>query len=216
MADTYSANLKLATPAAGDPNWNNELDRNRAILDGQNGIGDLAVTTHEQPSSSLLIDIAAGLFRAADGTVATYAGALGVAVTASTTTSVYLTGAGVLTMATTGFPALPALYVPLAVVVSGVSAITSVSDARVAYAVIGTSSLAPAGGTLADGAYIAVGTGTGTKIGTAVTQKLGFFGHAPVAQPAMGVASAGATYGANEQTMLGAVYAAVRALGLGS
>jgi hypothetical protein len=38
--------------------------------------------------------------------------------------------------------------------------------------------------TLADAANIAVGTGTGTKIGTATTQKLGFFDATPVAQAA--------------------------------
>jgi len=40
-----------------------------------------------------------------------------------------------------------------------------------------------AGGTLDDGANVAVGTGTGTKIGTAVSQKLGFWGATPVVQP---------------------------------
>jgi len=40
-----------------------------------------------------------------------------------------------------------------------------------------------AGGTLDDGANVAVGIGTGTKIGTAVSQKLGFWGTTPVAQP---------------------------------
>lgn len=36
--------------------------------------------------------------------------------------------------------------------------------------------------TIGDGANINTGTTTGTKIGTATTQKIGFFGHAPVAQ----------------------------------
>jgi hypothetical protein len=40
-----------------------------------------------------------------------------------------------------------------------------------------------AGGTLDDGANAAVGTGTGTKIGTAVSQKLGFWGATPLVQP---------------------------------
>ena len=38
--------------------------------------------------------------------------------------------------------------------------------------------------TLADAANIAAGTTTGTQIGTATTQKLGFWGKAPVVQPA--------------------------------
>lgn len=37
--------------------------------------------------------------------------------------------------------------------------------------------------TLADGSDIAVGSTTGTKIGTAATQKLGFFGATPVVRP---------------------------------
>jgi hypothetical protein len=40
-----------------------------------------------------------------------------------------------------------------------------------------------AGGTLDDGANVAVGAGTGTKIGTAVSQKLGFWGATPIVQP---------------------------------
>ncbi len=63
---------------------------------------------------------------------------------------------------------------------------------------------------------ITLGTATGTQIGTAATQKLGFFGKTPAVQPTMGAATAGTTYTTNEQTMLQAVYNAVRALGLGS
>jgi len=43
---------------------------------------------------------------------------------------------------------------------------------------------------------------------------LGFFGTTPISQPAGGAATAGGTYTATEQTMLQAVYDAVRALGL--
>jgi hypothetical protein len=60
------------------------------------------------------------------------------------------------------------------------------------------------------------GTVTGTQIGTAGTQKLAFYGKTPVVQPTMGAATAGTSYTSNEQTTLNAVYAAVRALGLGS
>ncbi len=40
-----------------------------------------------------------------------------------------------------------------------------------------------AGGTMDDAANVALGTTTGTKIGTAITQKLGFWNKAPVVQP---------------------------------
>lgn len=46
-----------------------------------------------------------------------------------------------------------------------------------------TEKLALAGGTMTDGANVAVGSTTGTKIGTATTQKLGFFGATPIVQP---------------------------------
>jgi hypothetical protein len=61
--------------------------------------------------------------------------------------------------------------------------------ANSAYITVGTLSsanlghLTVAGGTLSDGSNIAVGTTTGTKIGTATTQKLGFFNATPVVQP---------------------------------
>src|SRR5262249_58645768 len=73
-----------------------------------------------------------------------------------------------------------------------------------------------AAGSIADGVNLTLGTATGTQIGTAVGQKLGFYGKTPIVQPTMGAAAAGTTYGSNEQTMLQAVYNAVRSLGLGS
>jgi hypothetical protein len=61
--------------------------------------------------------------------------------------------------------------------------------ANSAYINVGTLSaanlghLTVAGGTLSEGSNLAVGTTTGTKIGTATTQKLGFFNATPVVQP---------------------------------
>ena len=161
MADSYSANLKLATPAVGDPNWNVELDRNRQILDAQNAIGDLAVTTHEQPSASLAVDISAGLFVNAAGTVTSYGGVTGVLVAAGATTYFYLTASGTLAQSTTGFPASPTVYVPLATVLAGGSSITSITDGRVPFSVVG---IAPGGGggggmTGLSGDVVANGTG---------------------------------------------------------
>lgn len=57
--------------------------------------------------------------------------------------------------------------------------------------------------TWVDGGDVALGTSTGTKIGTAVTQKLGFFNATPVVQPAAaGQADQGTmtTVGANTGT----------------
>lgn len=58
------------------------------------------------------------------------------------------------------------------------------TDVQTAINELDTEKLALAGGTLTDGANIGVGSTTGTKIGTATTQKLGFFNATPVVQPA--------------------------------
>jgi hypothetical protein len=64
---------------------------------------------------------------------------------------------------------------------------------------------------LADASDIAVGTTTGTKIGTATTQKLGFYNKTPVVQP---TAVADATDAATAITQLNALLARMRDLGL--
>jgi hypothetical protein len=64
---------------------------------------------------------------------------------------------------------------------------------------------------LADAGDITVGTTTGTKIGTATTQKLGFYNATPVVQPA---AVADATDAATVITQLNDLLAKLRTLGL--
>ena len=71
-------------------------------------------------------------------------------------------------------------------------------------------------GPFVDGVNWTFGTTTGTQIGTATIQKIGFFGATPVVQPTMGASTVGATYTSHEQGMLQATYNAIRALGLGS
>jgi hypothetical protein len=70
--------------------------------------------------------------------------------------------------------------------------------------------------TMADGKNIIVGSTTGTKIGTATTQKLAFYGAAPIVQQinTAGAVTAGATYTASEQKMLTDAYTCLRNLGL--
>jgi hypothetical protein len=206
----------MAMPAAGDRTWNVPVNANAQLLDAINAIGDLAVTTTEVPSASLNIKVATGIFASQANALTTYAGALSTAMTASTTNYIYLTNAGALTVNTTGFPSNPTLYVPLATVLAGPTTIVSITDQRCCFNVVGNGYLPLSGGTLQDGANIALGSTTGTQIGTSTSQKLAFFGKTPTTQPAMGAATAGATYTSAEQAMLNAVYAAVRALGLGS
>ena len=123
--------------------------------------------------------------------------------TASTTKYLYLdlTNSGVLVVNTSGFPATA--HVRLATVVAGTSSITSIADARIAFCVVGS---------VDDGVNLTFGTVTGT----AANQKLGFFGKTPIVQPTLRAATAGASYSTNEQTMLNAVYTAIRALVLGN
>ncbi|MDE2101004.1 MAG: hypothetical protein KGL39_27405 [Patescibacteria group bacterium] len=215
MSTTYTTNLKLQEPADGDTQWGDTLNATISLLDAQNAIGDMAVTLHETPSASLDVDVSSGAYVKTDGTIGSYAGAVSVAVTTAATNYLYLDSTGALQQNTTGFPTNAAVY-PLATVVAGASTITSITDSRVVFTAVGSPSLPLAGGTLTDGANIALGSTTGTKLGTASTQKLGFFGATPVVQPTVGAATAGSSYTATEQAMLQAVYDAVRTLGLGS
>lgn len=207
MSTTYTPNVKLGQPAIGDIGWSTPVNANCTTLDDLAPIGGLAVTLHELPSTSLAVTIAAGNYVQQDGTIATYAGTSSQTVTASTTNYLYLdlTAGGVLTSNTTSFPTTA--HVRLAKVIAGASTITSISDQRVAYSVLGS---------FLDGVNFTFGTSTGTQIGSGVMQKIGFFGATPIVQPTLGSATAGSTYTIQEQGMLQAVYNAVRALGLGS
>ena len=173
MSTTYTANVKLGQPALGDTGWSTPLNANCSTLDALNPVGDLAVTTAEVPSASLNVAVANGVVLAQDGTTVTYAGAATQAITASTTKVLYLDGTAswALTVAAS-LPSTP--HVKLATVVAGASTITSVTDNRQCFNVAGT---------IADGVNLTFGTLTGTKIGTATTQKLGFFNATPIVQP---------------------------------
>jgi hypothetical protein len=170
MSTSYTANLKLAKPGPGDRGWATLRDGNVDKLDALSPVGGLCVTANEVPSVTLLARVAAGKFQKADGT-------------AGQTSVLYLDGSGNLTSGT-AYPATS--HIRLGTVVAGSTSITSVSDDRVVCVVLGTDSqpfLPLAGGTLADGASVVVGTGTGTMIATASAQKLGFWGATPIARP---------------------------------
>jgi hypothetical protein len=174
MSNTYTGQIKLAKPASGDRTWNVPVNANCDTLDALNPVGDLAVTTHEQPSSSLLVDIAAGGFIDQSGTVQTYAGVSGQAIATGTTKTLYLDGTAswALVVSATSYPSTP--HIRLATVVAGASTITSIADNRQCF---------PVAGSMAEGANLTLGTSTGTKIGTATTQKLGLWNATPIVQP---------------------------------
>jgi phage-related tail protein len=207
LSNSYTPNIQLAMPAIGDTGWAVPVNGNCTILDSVAAVGALAITTTEVPSASLNIHVAAGMYEKQDGSVVTFAGVVSEPVTASTSSYVYLdlTNSGNLAIATSGWPTTA--HVRLALVVAGSATIASVIDQRVAYGVVGS---------ILDGTHFSFGTATGAQLGTAANQKLAFYGQMPTTQPTMGAATAGATYGTNEQNMLEAVYNAMRTLGLGS
>ncbi|QEH38639.1 hypothetical protein OJF2_72450 [Aquisphaera giovannonii] len=184
MATSYTGNVKLGMPAVADRNWNLVLNANAGTLDTLAPVGGLCVTPAEVPSASLSVRVAAGTYRKKDGTAGTFAGAASFALPAAKVTSLYLSDAGSLLTATGGYPATAC--VRLATVTTGPTTVLSVADDRLVCGVVGTdvSAFLPlAGGTLADGAGVAVGTSSGAQIGTASGQKLGFWGATPIVRP---------------------------------
>jgi hypothetical protein len=174
MSNTYTPNIGLAQPASGDRTWNVPVNGNCAILDALTPVGSLAVTTTEVPSASLNVHVAAGQYVKQDGTIGTFAGVTSRAISASVTRVFYLDGTNSWAMTVnSAYPATP--HVRLATVVTGSSTVTSITDNRQCFMVCGT---------IADGVNLTLGTATGTQIGTAANQLLGFYGATPIVQPA--------------------------------
>src|SRR5262245_36757260 len=129
MSTTYTTNAKLAKPGTGDTGWGTPLNSNADALDALAPVGALAVTTHEQPSGSLTVDVAAGSYLRQDGTIGTYAGVSGQAIPAGATKYLYLDGTtGWALVVGSAYPSTP--HVRLATVVAGTSTITSIADNR--------------------------------------------------------------------------------------
>jgi hypothetical protein len=184
MATTYTNNAKLGKPSTADRNWNLPLNANADALDALAPVGGLCVTAAEVPSASLIVQAAPGRYRKRDGTVGAFAGSASTALPASQTCSIYLTDAGALAVSTAGYPT--ASHVPLATAVTNATAVVGLTDDRVVCGVVGADALPYlplAGGALADGASVALGSTAGTKIGTSAAQKLGFWDATPVARP---------------------------------
>src|ERR1035437_704222 len=161
MATTYTTRTALPKPADGDIGWGATWRAQMDALDALQPIGALATKLTEVPSASLNVAVAAGTFRSASGTVASYAGTGSVTLTASATNSIYLTDTGTLTVSTSGVSG--GNIVPVAVVVTGVTTITSIADARTPWFSRGGHSLAGVGTPT-----IAAGPGAGTTPSVAV------------------------------------------------
>lgn len=155
MANAYTVGIGLAEPANNDPSWGTTLNADLTLLDAQAALGALAVQTVEHPSASLNIAVSAGSFRKGDGSIVTYAGTTSQACTTAVTNYVFLNDSGTLAVNTTGFPTS---CMRLATVVAGATTITSVTDARIPWAMAGVGT-----------PTIAAGTGAGTSPTVSVT-----------------------------------------------
>lgn len=133
MATTFTSNTKLGKPASGDTLWGTTVyNPNFDVIDAFAAIGPLAVSLTEVPSASLNVRVAAGTYVKAAGTIGTYAGTSSQAVTLSSTKYLYLTDTGTLTVGS-AWPTGGTNHVRLAIVVTGVSTITSITDARMCF-----------------------------------------------------------------------------------
>ena len=184
MSTSYTTNAQLQKPANADPYWDVPLNANADYLDGLAAIGALLVTPNEAPSTTLKVRVSAGTYVKADGTVGTYAGVANLTLSASSTTRLWLTDAGVLT---TGGSFPTTAHVRLATVVTGTATVTSVADARVASSVMGTGLgfLLKAGDAFVDASAAAtftLGTTHGTLFGATTADLLGFHAATPSAQ----------------------------------
>ncbi len=131
MATTYSTNLGLPMPAVADRHWDVVLNQQITTLDALDVLSGFAVTTTEYPSATLNVSIAPGSFRSGSGTVISYPGTgiTPLTLTANATNSLYLSDAGVLNASTTGFPAFGNIM-PIAIVVTGATTVTSITRTR--------------------------------------------------------------------------------------
>src|SRR4051794_23745396 len=96
----------------GDEDWHVQYADTCLLLDAIQAVGAFAVRSYESPlaSTTLNVEVSAGSFKQAAGTVFDYAGVSPLLLTASATNSIYLTDAGVLTVSLVGFPAGSNIY----------------------------------------------------------------------------------------------------------
>ena len=174
MATQYSTNAGLEYWQLGDRNWHTQYATTCQRLDGLAAIGPLGVRATDPgasamlPSTSLKVNVAAGSFKASGGSVVSYAGTSSLTLSASTTTYLWLTAAGVLATGAaypTGID-----IVRLAHVTTDGSHVTAIVDDRLAWETSGGT--AGNAGVLytatADAAAVANTTTATTCVGTGV------------------------------------------------
>jgi hypothetical protein len=131
MATTYSSNLGLPMPGAADRHWDVVLNQQLTALDALDVLSSFAVTTTEHPSATLNVSVAPGTFRSGSGTVISYAGTgvTPLTLAANATNSIYLNDTGALNVSTAGFLTFGNIL-PIAVVVTGATSVTSITMMR--------------------------------------------------------------------------------------
>ncbi len=137
MASSYTSRLSLRKPATGETGWGPVIDANLDQIDGLAAVGQLgvapaAIDTATGLSTSLNIKVAEGTFINSAGAYVSFAAAGSFAMTSSATNAVWLTDSGVLTKGSV-FPSPGTKIVRLAIVITGLNTITSITDARVPF-----------------------------------------------------------------------------------
>ncbi|CAB4131042.1 hypothetical protein UFOVP124_52 [uncultured Caudovirales phage] len=188
-SSVYTAKAGFPLPQLNQLNWHVPIQNLIGALDKHAAIGPFCATPADPgtsaalPSTSLSVSVAGGIFLNASGNQTTYSGGT-FALSASSTTMLWLDDSGVLYSGST-YPT-GTQFLPLATVTTGTSTVTAISDDRIFWRTFGGSAsgyIGKAGDTLGDGSNFALGTTTGTRIGTATTQKLAFFAATPIVQP---------------------------------
>lgn len=167
MSTSWTTNVGLGVPAFDDRNYHTPINAGLSLLDSLGAIGPLSVRATDPgasvllPSTTLKINVAAGSYKKADGTVASYAGASSQTLSASVTTYLWLTDGGTLTTGSS-YPAATNI-VRLAHVTTNGTAVTAIVDDRCPWesfgAGVGTVYLPLAGGTMT-GAIVLAGAPT--------------------------------------------------------
>jgi hypothetical protein len=129
MPTTRTKNAALQMPATADRGWDAPLNANSQQLDATPAVGSLCVTQHEYPSTTLLVNVAAGTFVSAAGAYVSCAGQTALALPANTTTYLWVTDSGAIASAAS-WPNPGTNHVRIAAVSTGASTISAITDSR--------------------------------------------------------------------------------------
>jgi hypothetical protein len=189
VSTQYTRNAGLPYPQLDDTAWHVPLQNAILGLDACAAIGPFAVhpsapgSSAALPSLSLQVDVGGGSFLNGSGLPVAFPGASGIALPPNTKTRIWLDDTATLNTGAVYPPATQ--IVPLATATTTASSVTAIGDDRIVWRSFGgpaSGYLLKAGDSLGDGSSFALGTASGTRFGTAATQKLGFLGATPIAQ----------------------------------